>query len=75
MDEYDAARTVPTREMQARNKAALEGFVEALLTNDVANIEAVLAKSVKATTDGGGRYHAARVPVIGPAESRSSCSE
>ncbi|MBL8956395.1 MAG: sigma-70 family RNA polymerase sigma factor [Myxococcaceae bacterium] len=65
MAEYDAARVVPTRELQARNRAALDGFVEALLSNDAARVEAVLAKSVKAMTDGGGRYHAAVNAIIG----------
>ena len=59
MEEYDAHRRVPTRELQERNKAALDGFIEALLTNDVAQVEALLAKSAKAISDGGGRYHAA----------------
>lgn len=59
MEEYDTQRKVPTRELQARNKAALDGFIEALLTNDVAQVEALLAKSAKAISDGGGRYHAA----------------
>jgi len=67
MGEYDARRVVPTRELQARNKAALDGFVEALLSNDVAQVEAVLAKSVKAMTDGGGRYHAAVNVITGAA--------
>jgi RNA polymerase sigma-70 factor (ECF subfamily) len=65
MAEYDAARTVPTREMQVRNKAALDGLIEALLSNDVAQVEAVLAESVKSYSDGGGRYFAATVVLLG----------
>jgi RNA polymerase sigma-70 factor (ECF subfamily) len=65
MGEYDSGRMIPTRELQARNKAALDGFIEALLSNDVAQVEALLASSVKAQTDGGGRYHAAVNPIVG----------
>ncbi len=68
MAEYDTARVVPTRELQERNRAALDGFLEALLTNDVAKVEALFAKSVKAMTDGGGRYHAAVNVIRGPAK-------
>lgn len=65
MEEYDAVRRVPTRELQARNKAALDGFIEALLTDDVAQVAALLAKSAKAISDGGGRYHAAMQVIHG----------
>lgn len=57
---------VTTRALQERSKAALNGFLEALLSNEVAQIEAVLAPSVTATTDGGGRYHAAMQTLHGP---------
>jgi RNA polymerase sigma-70 factor (ECF subfamily) len=65
MDAYDTQRVVPTREMQQRNKEALDRFVGALLSNDVAQVEAVLASSVTAMTDGAGRYHAAMNVVRG----------
>jgi RNA polymerase sigma factor (sigma-70 family) len=68
MDAYDANRMVPTRELQQRNKEALDRFIEALLSNDVAQVEAVLAPKAHAITDGGGRYHAARNVVFGAAK-------
>ncbi len=68
MAAYDAARSVPTREMQRRNRAALERLMSALLTNDVAAVERELATSVRHLSDGGGEFLAARVPVIGAAK-------
>ncbi|MFP2959495.1 sigma-70 family RNA polymerase sigma factor [Myxococcus sp. 1LA] len=65
MAAYDRARCLPTREFQARSRAALEGFLGALLTGDVAAAEALLASDVCALSDGGGQYRAARVPVWG----------
>lgn len=65
MAAYDHARCLPTREFQVRSRAALEGFLGALLTGDVAAAEALLARDVCALTDGGGQYRAARVPVLG----------
>ncbi|WP_426756289.1 sigma-70 family RNA polymerase sigma factor [Myxococcus sp. Y35] len=65
MAAYDRARCLPTRELQARSRAALEGFLGALLSGDVAAAEAVLASDVSALSDGGGQVRAARVPVLG----------
>lgn len=65
MAEYDRARCVPTRELQARTRAALEGFMGALLSGDVAAAEAMLSEDVRALTDGGGQVRAAHVPVVG----------
>jgi RNA polymerase sigma-70 factor (ECF subfamily) len=65
MAEYDRARCVPTRELQARTRAALEGFMGALLSGDVAAAEALLSDDVRALTDGGGQVRAAHVPVVG----------
>ncbi|NOK16682.1 sigma-70 family RNA polymerase sigma factor [Corallococcus carmarthensis] len=66
MAAYDQARCVPTRDLQARTRAALEAFLGALATGDVAAAEAVLSSDVRALTDGGGKVRAAQVPILGP---------
>ena len=66
MVDYDAARTLPTREAQEKNRAALEGLLGALLTEDVGQMETLLAAEVRAMSDGGGQYHAATNVLIGP---------
>ena len=65
MARYDAARCVPTRALQERNRQALEAFLGALLSNDVARIEALLARDVRALNDGAGEFSAARIPLLG----------
>lgn len=65
MEGYDQSRCVPTRDVQERTRAALEGFLGALLTGDVAAAEALLASDVRALSDGGGKVRAAHVPVVG----------
>ncbi|QSQ21215.1 sigma-70 family RNA polymerase sigma factor [Pyxidicoccus parkwayensis] len=65
MEAYDRARCVPTRALQERTRAALEGFLGALLSGDVAAAEAMLASDVRALTDGNGQVRAAQVPVVG----------
>jgi RNA polymerase sigma-70 factor (ECF subfamily) len=66
MAEYDASRVRPTREAQERNRAALEGLLGALLTEDVSQMETLLAADVRAISDGGGQYHAATNVLVGP---------
>ncbi|GMU03823.1 sigma-70 family RNA polymerase sigma factor [Corallococcus caeni] len=65
MASYDQARCIPTRDVQARTRAALEAFLGALVTGDVAAAEALLASDVRALTDGGGKVRAAQVPIVG----------
>ncbi len=65
MRDYDRARTVPTRTLQERTREALARFVTAMTSGDVAAVEALLADSVRAVSDGGGEFAAARVPVVG----------
>ncbi|MFP2905086.1 sigma-70 family RNA polymerase sigma factor [Pyxidicoccus sp. 3LFB2] len=65
MAEYDRERCVPTRELQERNRVALEGFMSALLSGDVAAAEALLSADVRLLSDGGGQVRAAHVPVVG----------
>lgn len=67
MQAYDAERTVPTAQQQAKTRAALEKFLGLLLEQDMQAIEALLAQDVKGLSDGGGDYYASRVPLLGPA--------
>ena len=65
MAAYDRARLRPTDELAARTRVALERFLIALGQQDAAAVEAVLAEDVRAISDGGGEFHAARVEVLG----------
>jgi RNA polymerase sigma factor (sigma-70 family) len=65
MQDYDRERMPPTRALQERTREALMGFVTALAGGDVAAVEALLARGVRAVNDGGGEYFAARVPIVG----------
>lgn len=65
MEAYDRERCLPTRALQERTRAALEGFLGALLSGDVAAAEALLSSDVRALTDGNGQVRAAQVPVVG----------
>jgi RNA polymerase sigma-70 factor (ECF subfamily) len=58
---------VPTRALQERTREALGRFVNGLLTGDVADVEDMLSASVRALSDGGGQYFAARKPIVGRA--------
>ncbi|AGC41564.1 ECF family RNA polymerase sigma factor [Myxococcus stipitatus DSM 14675] len=66
MAAYDGARCVPTKELQERTRAALEAFLGALMSRDVAAAQALLADDVRALSDGGGEVRAAQVPLVGP---------
>ena len=55
---YDRARCVPTPELRARHRAALEKLLAALLAQDVETVESLLAESVTTTTDAGGEFTA-----------------
>jgi RNA polymerase sigma factor (sigma-70 family) len=67
MEAYDRERSVPTREARARNLVALNKLVEALLSNDVTQVEALLSAQVKHLSDGGSQYAAAKKLLVGPA--------
>jgi len=67
MAAYDADRQIPTRSLQEKTRAALERFLGALASGDLRQVEALLADSVTALSDGGGEFFAARVPLRGPA--------
>jgi RNA polymerase sigma-70 factor (ECF subfamily) len=53
MRAYDRQRCVPTRDLQARTRAALERFLVALNTDDGTAMEALLAADVRSLSDGG----------------------
>ena len=62
---YEQARCVPTNSLQERTRQLLERFLEGLKSNDVSSIETLLASDVRALSDGGGEFFAARVPIVG----------
>jgi RNA polymerase sigma-70 factor (ECF subfamily) len=65
MRAYDRDRRPPTRALQDATREALGRLVDCLARGDVAAMEALLTEDVRAVSDGGGEFHAARVPVIG----------
>jgi RNA polymerase sigma-70 factor (ECF subfamily) len=65
MQGYEQQRQ-PAAPVQAQQ--ALQRFLDCLARNDVAGVEALLARNVTALSDGGGQYIAARVPIIGAAK-------
>jgi RNA polymerase sigma-70 factor (ECF subfamily) len=67
MEAYDRERRPPTRALQAQTREALGRLVEALVGHDVQAVEALLTASVRAVNDGAGEFHAARLPILGPA--------
>ena len=67
MQRYDAARCVPTVVRQDATREALTRFMLAIAQGDVPAVEALLSESVRALSDGGGEFVAARVPIVGRA--------
>jgi len=65
LEAYDRERCIPTNELRARSRAALESLVGALATGDMRSAEKLLADSATALTDGGGEFFAARKPIVG----------
>ncbi|MGZ3420376.1 MAG: sigma-70 family RNA polymerase sigma factor [Polyangiales bacterium] len=65
MERYDEDRQGP-RASQEIVRNALQAFVTALAQGDVAAVEKLLRDDVRALSDGGGEYFAARVPIHGP---------
>jgi RNA polymerase sigma-70 factor (ECF subfamily) len=68
MATYDAARMVPTRELQSRTRDALAALMAALVTGDVSRVETMLAEDVRTLNDSAGEHTAARVPIDGRAK-------
>ncbi|MCP3099218.1 sigma-70 family RNA polymerase sigma factor [Myxococcus sp. K15C18031901] len=65
MAAYDQSRCLPTRDLQQRTREALERLMGALLEGDLATAEALLARDVRAVSDGRGEVRAAKVPLVG----------
>jgi RNA polymerase sigma-70 factor (ECF subfamily) len=65
MQSYDHARRPLTQTLQAQVQQTLQKFLQYLSNHDVASAEALLAANVRHTSDGGGEFHAARVPIVG----------
>lgn len=68
MAPYDEDRCLPSPALRQRNQAALLGFLQALAADDGEAMVALLRQDVRAITDGGGVYAAARLPVLGAAK-------
>ncbi len=68
LEGYDRRRRPPTAEVQAATREVLQSFLLGLVRQDVAAVEKLLADSVRALSDGAGRYLAARVPIVGAAK-------
>jgi RNA polymerase sigma-70 factor (ECF subfamily) len=62
---YDERRRPPSPEVDAAHQAALQRFMAALVTGDLARVAACLAEDARMTSDGGGHYRAALRPVLG----------
>jgi RNA polymerase sigma-70 factor (ECF subfamily) len=67
LEEYDAARCIPTPELRERHRAALQRFLDCLLAQDARGLEAILAESVHTVTDAAGEYTALATPLAGRA--------
>jgi len=65
MEAYDATRRLPTRALQDQTRAALEGFISALSSGDVARVEALLSPTASTINDTNGDYRAALRVVTG----------
>ena len=68
LESYDARRCIPTPEVRARHRAALERFLACLLTQDARGLEALLAESVRTVNDSAGEYTALPTPLEGRAK-------
>lgn len=66
MEGFDRARRPLDEARRAANQEALGRFAMALQAGDAPALLALLAPGVVALSDGGGEYHAARLPVVGP---------
>jgi RNA polymerase sigma-70 factor (ECF subfamily) len=64
MQDYDRRRAAPA-ERTAQAERALVDLMTAVIAEDVAKVEALLAADARLLTDGGGEYLAARKPIQG----------
>ena len=67
MEGYDRDRCVPTAELRGRHRAALDGFLRCLVSQDVDGLESLLTESVRTVTDAGDDFTALRAPLSGRA--------
>jgi RNA polymerase sigma-70 factor (ECF subfamily) len=65
LEDYDHRRLPPTARVRAETAGALERLLACFSTQDVAAMETLLARDVQALSDAGGRFYAARKPVVG----------
>jgi RNA polymerase sigma-70 factor, ECF subfamily len=65
MQDYDRRRTAQPAERTAQAERALAELMNAVIGEDVAKVEALLAADARLLTDGGGEYLAARKPIRG----------
>jgi RNA polymerase sigma-70 factor (ECF subfamily) len=65
MNAYHERRLRPTRDHQARTAERLREFLACLQNQDVAGVEAMLARDARALSDGAGEFFAARQPILG----------
>lgn len=68
MAAYDRDRRPPTAGLRDETRRMLAEFLGAVFAGDAARVEALLAADARAVSDGGGEFHAARVPVHGCAK-------
>ncbi len=66
LEPYERERCRPSPELVERSGAALMRFLQALATQDVPAIEALLSEGVRVVNDANGEYKAARRIVVGP---------
>ena len=67
LEEYDKSRCIPTPELLAQHRGALDRFLGCLLSQDARGLEALLAESVHTVTDAAGEYTALATPMAGRA--------
>jgi RNA polymerase sigma-70 factor (ECF subfamily) len=65
LEQYDHERRPPSARVDQETAGALQRLLECFSSRDAAAMEALLARDVEAWSDGGGRFYAARKPVIG----------
>lgn len=63
--DYDRTRRPLTEALQEQVRQAMQKFLGCLINHDVAGAEALLAENVRQVSDGGGEFHAAKVPIVG----------
>jgi RNA polymerase sigma-70 factor (ECF subfamily) len=68
MRDYERTRALPDASRRAATTEMLARLLGALRGDDPRAAEALLAADVRAINDGGGEFHAARKPIVGPAK-------